>query len=70
MRILKLLYRGWLLIGTVLGWINTRILLSLVFFLLMTPIAFARRFGRARTPSGWHERTAPEEPRASLERLY
>jgi flagellar biosynthesis protein FlhB len=35
----------WMKIALVLGWINTRILLSLIFFLFLTPIAlFSRLF--------------------------
>jgi NADH:ubiquinone oxidoreductase subunit 5 (subunit L)/multisubunit Na+/H+ antiporter MnhA subunit len=52
-------YRGWMRVGEVLGWINTRILLTLVFFLVVTPIGLLMRlFGRspittARCDSYW-----------------
>ncbi|HZN04217.1 MAG TPA: SxtJ family membrane protein [Candidatus Polarisedimenticolia bacterium] len=40
-------YRGWMALGHALGWINTRILLGLVFYLLVTPMGFVMRlFGR------------------------
>jgi len=40
-------YRVWMMFGHVLGWINTRILLGLVFFGLITPIGQVRRlFGK------------------------
>ncbi len=42
-RILYWPYRIWMLIGEVLGWINTRIILSVIFFLLFTPIGLIRR---------------------------
>jgi len=32
-------YRLWMKIGHVLGWINTRIILGLVFFLIFAPVA-------------------------------
>ena len=32
-------YRLWMKIGHVLGWINTRIILGLVFFVMFTPVA-------------------------------
>lgn len=35
--------KGWYKLAEVLGWINTRILLSVIFFLLLTPIALVRR---------------------------
>lgn len=37
--ILKPLYIIWMYIGFVLGWINTRIILGIVFFILFTPVA-------------------------------
>lgn len=46
--LLKPVYRGWMRVGEVLGWINTRILLTLVFFLVVTPIGLVMRlFGRS-----------------------
>jgi saxitoxin biosynthesis operon SxtJ-like protein len=38
--------RAWWGLAHVLGWINGRILLSVVFFLVLTPIALLRRLGR------------------------
>jgi hypothetical protein len=35
--------RLWMLIGEALGWINTRIILSAIFFLLFTPIGFIKK---------------------------
>lgn len=38
------IHRGWELLARALGWVNGRILLSAVFFVFLTPIAwFARR---------------------------
>jgi hypothetical protein len=37
------IYRGWMAIGAVLGWINTRIILSIIFYVMFTPIGFFRR---------------------------
>jgi hypothetical protein len=36
-------YRGWTALGLVLGWINSRIILSLLFFLVITPMGLLRR---------------------------
>ena len=38
-RILELPYRGWMRIGHAMGWINSRIILSFLFFAVVTPIA-------------------------------
>lgn len=34
---------GWMRIGAALGWINTRIILAVVFFLLIAPIGWIQR---------------------------
>jgi predicted membrane protein len=41
------IYRPWLKFGAILGYINTRILLGMVFFLIVTPIGWIiRLFGK------------------------
>jgi len=41
------IYRIWMKIGLVLGWINTRIILGAVFYLIITPIGlFVRLIGK------------------------
>ena len=46
--VLKPVYRGWMHLGEALGWVNTRILLTLIFFLVVTPIGLVMRlFGRS-----------------------
>ena len=42
-RSLALPYKGWMAIGHVLGWINTRIILGIVFYGLLTPLGLFRR---------------------------
>jgi hypothetical protein len=40
-------YRAWMAVGSALGWVNTRLLLGAVFFLVVTPIgAVMRMTGR------------------------
>lgn len=36
-------YKLWMLIGEALGWINTRIILSVIFFFLFTPIGLIKK---------------------------
>lgn len=36
-------YQGWMYIGHVLGWINTRIILGVVFYGVLTPLGVLRR---------------------------
>lgn len=40
---LKAIYIPWMKIGHILGWINTRIILGLIFFVLITPTGLIRR---------------------------
>ncbi|MBK8950641.1 MAG: hypothetical protein IPM68_17825 [Flavobacteriales bacterium] len=53
----RLVHRGWMKLALALGWFNGRVLLSAVFFALLTPIALLRRLGRSdglalRKPTG------------------
>lgn len=42
-RSLALPFKWWMLVGHVLGWINTRIILSVVFYLIITPMGLVIR---------------------------
>jgi hypothetical protein len=46
---LKPAYRIWMRIGFVLGWINTRLIMGIVFFLVITPIGLIMRMFGKRT---------------------
>jgi carbamoyltransferase len=41
---LRVVYRAWMALAFVLGWLMSRILLTLVFFLVVTPIGLVQRF--------------------------
>ena len=52
-------HRGWMRVGHVLGWINTRILLGAVFFVLIVPLgALLRLLGRHGIAGGRDEGAA------------
>ena len=42
-RLLKYQYKGWMALGRTLGWINSHIILGLVFILVLQPIAYIMR---------------------------
>jgi len=42
-RALQSFYRVWMALGTGLGWVNSRIILGLVFFVILLPIGVIRR---------------------------
>ena len=45
--ILKPIYHVWMRIGAILGWVNTRIILAIGFFLVFSPMGWVMRlFGR------------------------
>jgi hypothetical protein len=43
--VLRPLYIGWMAFAFVLGWINTRLLLGVFFYLILTPIGLVLRLG-------------------------
>ncbi len=57
-RSLVSVYRGWMMVGHVLGWINTRIILGVIFYGMFTPIGLVRRFLLAK--DSMHRRFEPE----------
>jgi hypothetical protein len=68
-RALGPVYRVWMLVGETLGWINSRILLTVLFYVVLTPMgSIMRMLGkntmrRAFDPSVESYRV-PKEPRA------
>jgi hypothetical protein len=77
---LRPVYRGWMRVGGAVGWVNTRILLTLVFFVVVTPMGLAMRLlgrrplsGHAPAPADAAETwRVPSEapPRERMERPY
>jgi hypothetical protein len=51
-------YKRWMWLGTVMGWINTRIILGLAFFGLVTPMGLFRSWLLHKDPLG--RRLQPE----------
>ncbi len=43
-RLLFYPYKGWMVLGLALGWVNSRIILGLVFLLVLQPIALIMKF--------------------------
>ncbi|MEM9824363.1 MAG: SxtJ family membrane protein [Bacteroidota bacterium] len=47
----KWIHRGWMKLAHILGWINTRLLLGILFFLILVPLAFLRKlFSKQHMP--------------------
>ena len=68
-RVLYWPYRGWMALAGVLGWVMTRVVLGLVYFLMVTPIGAVKRLlgwdplGRRAAPSDTYWREYPERHR-------
>ena len=67
----------WWMLASALGWLNARILLSLVFFLLLTPLRLVWRIRgydpldrRRRTFAGWSEYPKRYRDPAHFERMF
>ena len=65
--------RAWMKLGETIGYVTTPIIMAIVYYLLVTPIAAVRRLaaGRRRPPkvSHWHQRP-PLPPRGRMERQF
>ena len=73
--ILEPVHRVWMKIGHVLGWINTRILLGIVFYGLVTPLGLvARLFGKdslgLRTKESVDTYRRTKQPRPATHMLH
>ncbi len=78
-KILKPIYYIWMTFAVILGWIMTRVILSLLFFLIITPIGLvARLFGKdflelkkqAVEGSYWNLRDGKAEQNINLKKQF
>lgn len=74
---LQPVYLVWMKLGQVLNWINTRLILGVVFFLLILPMGLLRRFfgsDTMRRKSDPHQTTfrvpSTPQPKTSMEKPY
>ena len=74
---LQPVYRGWMKIGHAIGWVNTRIILGLVFYVFVLPMGLvmrlfgkdpmARKFDKSATS---YRVNSVSEPKDRLEKPY
>lgn len=76
---LERIYRVWMALGRVLGWINTRVILALLFHLLVTPLALAmrvasrdvlRRRSYRKEASYWRTRSSVADRKRKFEKMF
>ena len=79
--VLKPFHKGWMILALIMGWVMTRVVLTLVYYLVLTPIGFlGRAFGEqflqlkltrsGETPSYWVRRTGPPREKSDYERQF
>jgi hypothetical protein len=64
--------RAWMKLGEVIGSVTTPIIMAILYYIVVTPIALMRRMAKPRgaaTDSSWHQR-APLPPRERMERQF
>ena len=71
------LYRAWIKLGNILGWINSRIILGIMFYLLFVPIGLLLRLlgkGRIRemqrNQANTFRQVSTPRPSTHFERLF
>ena len=76
--ILKPVYIVWMTFAVILGWVMTRVILSIVFYLILTPIGLITRlFGedfldlnKSNTESYWNNRNSDFELNQDYEKQF
>ena len=71
-------HNAWMRLASALGYVNSRVLLTLMYYLVLTPYGFVMRFAgrdplRRRGKSGesyWIERKTTRQTREQFERLF
>ena len=77
--ILKPIYWVWMIFATILGWIMTRVILSLLFYIIVTPIGLIPRFFGKQflelqwdksKESYWNFRTSEQKQNGNYEKQF
>ena len=74
----KFFHKWWMTLASVLGYVNSRILLGIIYYIVMTPIGLVARIAghdplyrrAARRPSYWHRREQRRQTRQGFERAF
>ncbi|SEH09214.1 SxtJ family membrane protein [Candidatus Venteria ishoeyi] len=73
---MKWLYHAWMSIALVIGWVNTRIILGLMFYLILTPMGLVMRLfgknpmaGKPKTAASYRN-ISPSRPPKQMEHPY
>jgi hypothetical protein len=64
--------RAWMKLGEGIGYVTTPVIMAVLYYVVVTPIAFMKRLAKQRRPateSSWHQRP-PLPPRERMERQF
>lgn len=77
---LRLVYKYWMKVGGTLGWINSKIILSLLYYFIFTPVSIIqkiirrdvleRRFPDLEKDTYWHDRSEETYNSKHFERQF
>ncbi|MBS0286857.1 MAG: sxtJ [Proteobacteria bacterium] len=74
---LNFIYKPWMKLGHYLGWINTRIILGVIFYVLITPMGlFMRLFGKDPMDRGYlnnvdsYRKKSTQQPPSHMEKPF
>jgi hypothetical protein len=77
--VLKPIYRAWMIFALMMGWVMTRVILTLVYFLVVTPIGYlGRALGEQflhlkrsdESDTYWVRKTGPPRQKSDYERQF
>ena len=76
--ILKPAYLLWMIFAVILGWVMTRVILSIIFYIIITPIGLITRFlgedflniKKIKNDSYWNNRDSSEELNQNYEKQF
>ena len=76
--ILKPVYFLWMIFAFILGWVMTRVILSIVFYIIITPIGLITRLlgedflniKKIKNDSYWNNRDSSEELNQNYEKQF
>ncbi len=76
--LLSPVYKGWMKVGKILGRVNTFLILSIIFYLFMTPLGFARKifgsgskkFAHGSNKNSYWIKRNPVNPKEEMKRTF
>lgn len=76
--LLSPIYKGWMKVGKVLGRVNSLLILSVIFYLVVTPIGFifrmfktnSKKFAHKSNKDSYWIKTTPSDTKEDMKRMF